>query len=155
MDVELEPVKRSELESVWKMQIEAFSDLLKKYQDYDTNPAAEGMDKIIERFEQPWTRYFLIVAGDEKVGVIRVVDRKDGSRKRISPVWIMPEHRNKGYAQQAILAVEKIFGTENWCLETILQEKANLHIYEKLGYRKTGRVDKINERMDLVYYEKN
>ena len=51
MDVELEPVKRSELESVWKMQIEAFSDLLKKYQDYDTNPAAEGMDKINERMD--------------------------------------------------------------------------------------------------------
>ena len=51
MDVELEPVKRSELESVWKMQIEAFSDLLKKYQDYDTNPVAEGIDKINERMD--------------------------------------------------------------------------------------------------------
>ena len=137
------------------MQVEAFSELLEIYQDYDTSPAAESMNKVSARFEQPWTTYYFIVADDEKVGVIRVVDKKDGSRKRISPIWIMSGYRNKGYAQQAIREVEKIYGSNHWCLDTILQEKGNLHLYEKLGYHRTGRVDKINERMDIVFYEKD
>ena len=107
------------------------------------------------RFEQPWTTYYFILAEDEKVGAIRVVDKKDGSRKRISPIWIMLEHRNKGYAQEAVKEVERIHGSDHWCLDTILQEKGNLHLYEKLGYHRTGRIDKINDRMDIVFYEKD
>ena len=51
--------------------------------------------------------------------------------------------------------VEKIHGNDNWKLDTILQEEGNCHLYEKLGYKRTGLVEKVNERMDIVYYEKN
>ena len=155
MSIELKPITREDIATVWKMQVEAFQVLLDKYQDCDTSPASEPVDKVLARFEQPWTTYFFIMANGEKAGVIRVVDKKDGSRKRISPIWIMPEFRNRGYAQQAILAAEKIYGSGHWCLDTILQEKGNLHLYEKLGYHRTGRVDKINDKMDIVYYEKD
>ncbi len=40
-------------------------------------------------------------------------------------------------------------------VETVLQEEGNLRLYEKLGYRRTGRVEHVNERMDLVFYEKD
>lgn len=112
-------------------------------------------DKVMARFEQPQTTYYFITNGDEEVGVIRIVDKKDGSRKRISPIWVMSEYRNKGYARQAILEAERVYGANDWCLETILQEKGNLHLYESLGYHQTGRIDKINDRMDIVYYEKD
>ena len=42
------------------------------------------------------------------VGAIRVVDRKDGSAKRIAPIFILSPYRNRGLAQQAILEAEKI-----------------------------------------------
>ena len=155
MNIELKPVKREELETVWKMQVEAFKELLQKYQDYDMSPAAESIDKITARFEQPWTTYYFIMADGKCVGVIRIVDKKDTSRKRISPIWIMKEFRNKGYASRAILEAERIHGLHHWCLDTILQEEGNLHLYEKMGYHRTGRIDKINDRMDIVYYEKD
>ena len=155
MSVELRPVKRDDLETVWKMQTEAFMGLLEKYQDYDLSPAAEPVDKIIARFEQPWTTYYFISADGKDVGVIRIVDKKDGSRKRISPLWIMPDERGKGYAQQAILKAEEIHGEHHWMLDTILQEKGNLHLYEKMGYHQTGKTEKINNLMDIVYYEKD
>ena len=155
MSVTLRQAKREDLEKIWKMQTEAFAGLLEKYQDYDMSPAAEKIDKIIARFEQPWTTYFFIEAEGTDVGAVRVVDKKDGSRKRISPLWIMEEFRGKGYAQDAIRAVEDIYGEDNWCLDTILQEKGNLHLYEKMGYRQTDRIEHINERMDIVFYEKN
>lgn len=155
MSVQLRPVTRDEVETVWKMQVEAFSELLEKYRDYDMSPATESLEKIISKFEQPWTTYYFIIASNERVGAIRIVDKKDGSRKRISPIWIMPEYRGKGYAQQAMLEAEKLHGSKNWCLDTILQEKGNLHLYEKLGYHQTGKIEHINERMDIVFYEKD
>ena len=154
MSIELKAVTRDDIETVWRMQVEAFSGLLEKYQDYEISPAAEGMDRVLARFERPWATYYFIVADNEKVGVIRVEDKKDGSRKRISPIWIMPEHRNNGYAQQAMIEAERIYGADHWCLDTILQETGNLYLYEKMGYHRTGKIDKINDRMDIVYFEK-
>lgn len=155
MSVTLRQANREDLETIWKMQVEAFKGLLEVYQDYDMSPAAENLDKIVARFEQPWTKYYFIEANGTKVGAIRVVDKQDGSRKRISPIWIMEEYRNKGYAQDAIRAVEDIYGKDNWCLDTILQEKGNCHLYEKMGYHQTGQIEHINERMDIIFYEKD
>ena len=154
MNIELIPAERDDIEQIWKMQVEAFQEMLERYQDYDTSPAAEGDDQIRERYDQPDSVYYFIVDGQEKVGVIRVIDRKDGSRKRISPIWIMPEYRGRGYAQRAILKAEELHGSKNWCLDTILQEKGNLYLYEKMGYHQTGRAERINDRMDIVFYEK-
>jgi len=155
MSVTLRQAKSEDLETIWKMQVEAFKGLLEVYQDYDMSPGAENLDKIVARFEQPWTKYYFIQAENKNVGVIRVVDKQDGSRKRISPIWIMEEFRNKGYAQDAIRAVEDIYGKDNWCLDTILQEKGNCHLYEMMGYHQTGQIEHINERMDIVFYEKD
>lgn len=154
-NVVLKAATDDDMQTIWKMQVSAFSELLEKYQDYETSPAAESLDKVMARYRQPWTTYYFIVAENEAVGAIRVVDKKDGSRKRISPIWIMQEHRNKGYAQSAIIEAEQIYGSGNWCLDTILQEKGNLHLYEKMGYHQTGRIESINDRMDIVFYEKD
>jgi len=155
VSVQLVKVTREDLETVWRMQIAAFSELLDRYQDYDLSPGAEPVDKIVARYEMPGSVYYFIEAEGEKVGVIRVVDRNDGSRKRISPLWIMSEYRGRGYAQQAITAVEELYGEDNWSLDTILQEKGNCHLYEKMGYHRVGEIEHINDRMDIVFYEKN
>lgn len=36
--IELKPLFQDDIETVWKMQVEAFSELLKKYQDYEIRP---------------------------------------------------------------------------------------------------------------------
>lgn len=155
MSVGLRKAERADMETIWKMQVEAFSDMLEKYRDYDMSPAAESFEKVIERFEQPWTTYYFITEDERDVGAVRVISKTDGSRKRISPLWIMPEFRNNGYAQQAIAQLEKIYGADNWCLDTISQEKGNVHLYEKMGYRMTGKTEHINDRMDIIFFEKN
>ena len=144
-----------DLEKIWKMQVEAFAGLLEKYKDYELSPASEGIDKIEARFAQEGSAYYFIEAEGADVGVIRIVDRKDGTRKRISPLWIMPSYRGRGYAQEAIRAAEDIYGSHHWELDTILQEKGNLYLYEKMGYHQTGKTARINERMDIVFYEKD
>ena len=154
MNINLKRIDISECEKLWKMQVEAFSELLEKYKDFETDPASEPMSRVEERLRQPFTYYYFIMDGETAVGAVRVVDSKDGSQKRISPIFIMKEHRGKGYAQAALTVVEELHGSENWSLGTILQEAGNCHLYEKMGYRRTGELEIINERMTIIGYEK-
>ena len=140
---------------IWKMQKEAFADLLEKYQDYETSPANEPVEKIKAKLLDNFTYFYFIYDEDALVGAVRVVHRNDSSRKRIAPIFIMKEFRGKGLAQKTFEEIEKIHGSDNWSLDTILQETGNCYLYEKLGYKKTGVTEKINDRMDIVYYEKN
>ena len=155
MSVILQKANKEDMRELWQMQVDAFKGLLAKYHDHDMSPAAESYERILQKFDFKGTTYYFIVADGKRVGGIRIIDKKDGSRKRISPIWIMPEFRNHGFAQQAILEAERIYGEDNWSLDTILQEKGNLHLYEKLGYRQNGKIEKISDIMDIVYYEKN
>ena len=156
MDIKLTKAKFEDLDTILQMQKEAFSELYAKYQDTETSPATEKYENILFRFNQPETTYYFITAYNVKVGVIRIVDCKDGvTRKRISPIFIMPDYRNQGYAQQAIKEAERIHGKQHWKLDTILQEKGNCYLYEKLGYHQTGKTEQINDKMTIVFYEKD
>ena len=145
----------SDCEKIWSMQIEAFADLLAKYKDYETSPGNESKEHIHAKLLDEFTFFYFIYHEDEIVGAVRVVDRKDGDRKRISPIFIMKKFRNRGLAQKTFEEIEKIHGINHWMLDTILQEEGNCYLYEKLGYKRTGKIEHINERMDIVYYEKN
>lgn len=144
-----------DVELLHKMQVEAFQELLDRYQDYDTNPAGETADKVLLRLEQEFTYFYFICLNDRKVGAIRVVDKKEtGRNKRISPLFVLPEFQERGIAQEAVRLCEELHGSKNWELSTILQEEKNCYLYEKMGYRKTGETKAINEKLTLVFYEK-
>ncbi|MBE5875358.1 MAG: GNAT family N-acetyltransferase [Lachnospiraceae bacterium] len=155
MKIKLIRVGVEKAELIWKMQVEAFSELYEKYQDTETSPATEPIEKVMARLQQSFTYYYLIEWKENIVGAIRVVDKKEeGKAKRISPIFVMKPYRNQGIAQEAIEEAERIHGNENWELDTILEEKGNCYLYEKLGYQKTGKIEKINDRLTLVFYKK-
>ena len=145
----------NDCEKIWSLQREAFVDLLAKYQDYEISPANEPKEYIQAKLLDEFTFFYFIYDKDNIVGAVRVVDRKDANRKRVSPIFIMKEFRNKGLAQKTFEEIERLHGSDNWMLETILQEEGNCYLYEKIGYKRTGKIENINERMDIVYYEKN
>ena len=89
------------------------------------------------------------------MGGIRVADhRAEGRAKVIAPIFIMGEYRNRGYAQQAIRTVEAVYGPDHWRLDTVREELAACHLYEKLGYRRVGEPQKVRSNMTIVDYEK-
>ena len=100
--VELLKANFEDLQTIWKMQVEAFSELYEKYHDTETSPATEKIDKIIWRFNQPETTYYFITADGEKDGVIRVIDCKDGV--------------TRGYIQYCIDCYENA-DCYNWVIE--------------------------------------
>lgn len=155
MEVKLVKANEGDAEEIWNMQRTAFAELLEKYKDFDTSPANEPLKNVVRRLRQPFTFFYFITLNGEKIGAIRVVDKSSsGELKRISPIFILPKYRNKGYAQSAISYVEEIHGNSDWALDTILQEKGNCHLYEKMGYRKTDKKTIINAQMTLISYKK-
>ncbi len=155
MEVKLFRASINDAKEIHAMQVMAFKELLEKYQDFDTNPGNESVERVEIRLKQDFTFYYFICIGQQKVGAIRIVDKKEaGKNKRISPLFILPEFQGKGIAQEAIRLCEEAHGNANWELDTILQEPKNCHLYEKMGYRQTGKIEVINERLTLVFYEK-
>lgn len=155
MSIKLVRIGVNDAEKLWTMQVQAFQKLLDKYQDLETNPANETKEKIKTKLLQKQTFFYYIYEGNDIVGAIRVIDKKDGSRKRVALLFIMEKFRNKGLAQKAFCEIERIHGKDNWELDTIFQEKGNCYLYEKLGYIRIGEIDRINDRMDIVHYIKN
>lgn len=136
------------------IQVRSFIGMLQKYNDFDSSPAAESLDRIQQRFQQNYTDYYMILAEDQIVGMLRVCNF--GINCRLSPICILPEFQGRGYAQRAILAVEKFYPEAIfWQLDTVAQEEKLCYLYEKLGYRKTGKTEHVKDGMDLVYYEKH
>ena len=139
---------------IHSIQVKSFIALLQKYNDFDSNPAAESLDTIQQRFLQPYTDYYLIECGDQAVGMLRVCNF--GVNCRLSPICILPEYRALGYGAKAIREMELLYPEAIcWQLDTIAQESYLCRFYESLGYRSTGKTERVKEGMDLVFYEKN
>jgi len=155
MKIKLIRVTLKDTKEIWEMQVKSFGGLLDKYQDFETNPASEPILNIEIRLKQSFTFFYFICIDNKKVGAIRIIDYKEiGRNKRISPIFVLPEYRNKGIAQSVIKICEDIHGKNNWELSTILQEKGNCYLYEKLGYSSTGKTQVINDRLTLIFYKK-
>lgn len=154
MNVKLVKADAKDAEVIWEMQIAAFKPLLKKYQDYDFSPANEKVDKVLMRLNQPFTDYYKIVVDNENAGAIRIV-KLENKRFRISPLFIIPKFQNQGIAQKVFDLIEKIYGPDNWELDTIMQETGNCYLYEKMGYKRIRKTKKLNDKTTLVFYEKN
>ena len=155
MKIHLIKVTLKDAKDIWEMQVKAFKKLLDKYQDFETNPANESISNVEMRIKQNFTFFYFICVDSKKVGAIRIIDYKEERKnKRISPIFILPEYKNKGIAQSAIKICEEIHGKNNWELSTILQEKGNCYLYEKLGYHSIGKIQVINDKLTLIFYEK-
>lgn len=154
MEIKLQKAYISDCEEIHKMQVKSFKNLLDKYDDINTNPGAESLEKIISRMKQEFTDYYFIQLNDKNIGVIRIM-RLKGNVCRISPMFILPEFQGKGFAQQTINAVEALYSqADSWKLDTIKEETKLCHLYEKMGYKKTGKEEVIQDNMTIVYYSK-
>jgi predicted N-acetyltransferase YhbS len=139
---------------IWRMQVRSFADILSKYGDNGKDPALERPETVEKKLMQSYTYYYIISYGGNSVGAIRIIDRKNGERKMISPLFVLPEYRRKGIASEAIRLCESMHGADGWELNTIKQEKGNCSLYEKAGYKKLNVERIINDRMTMVYYAK-
>lgn len=150
MKIHLKRATIKDAKEIQKMQKKAFERLYITYQDA-SNPYNEALAKIKSRLKQSNVFCYLIQYNDQCVGAIMIFDN---GVKTLYRLFVLPKYQNKGIAQETIRYVEEIHGKHNWELDTILQEKGNCHLYEKMGYSQTGKTEIINDKLTLVYYEK-
>ncbi|MCQ2513628.1 MAG: GNAT family N-acetyltransferase [Ruminococcus sp.] len=140
---------------IHKMQVSCFMELFEKYKDYETSPATETLEKVQERFKQPFSKYYFIIVDNIEVGAVRIIHTGCHSM-RISPIFVLPEYQNMGYAKMAMLELEKMYSDiKLWKLDTIEQEEKLCSFYEKLGYLPTGKRQDIKDNMTIVFYHKS
>ena len=106
--IELKKAEPRDCGAIHAMQVEAFAELLEKYGDTATNPGAEPLERIEARMAQDATDYYLILAEGRQIGAARV-QRLPENVCRVSPIFILPAFQGKGYAQEAMLALEALY----------------------------------------------
>jgi len=153
-EIQLKKATVSDSKTIFEMQIKSFKPLLEKYKDYKTNPGAETLEKIKSRFNFDNVDHFLIMLREKAIGCIRIQNLVQNIY-RLSQIFIIPSVQNKGYAQSAVAQAELLYpNATKWVLDTIKQETALCHLYEKMGFCLTGVQKNITPNLDLVYYEK-
>ncbi len=155
MEIIIRPFQESDIDTVWAIQRAAFQPLFEKYRDEATSPYLESRETVLAKYTRPGAHGYLFLCGGVAAGAVRVHLRPETKSARISALCVLPEFQGRGVAQEALRAIERLHAdVGTWRLDTILEEKGNCHLYEKLGYRRIGEPEPLNERLTLVYYEK-
>ena len=153
MTIVLKLAAIADAQEIYDLQIKSFKALLEKYQDYDFSPGAEKLERTIQRLSEPTTDYYFISLDGKHIGGLRICHFD--KLCKLKQIYLLPEYQGFGHAQKAITIAESLYpAAEKWELDTILQEEKLCYLYEKMGYRKIGKVEPIMNGMDIVYYAK-
>ncbi|MFP7478252.1 GNAT family N-acetyltransferase [Terribacillus saccharophilus] len=154
MHITLHKARLADAEQIHECQIAAFQPLLEKYQDMDSNPANEPLSRTIDRINRPDGGFYKIMTEGQFMGAICLYS-KEPDVYWISPIFIHPDHQGNGIAQQVLKLTEDMHSDVRiWRVATLREETGNCLLYEKMGYQRTGKIQKLNDRATLIYYEK-
>ncbi len=154
--IRLHRAAMEDAETLHRMKHAAFWPLYEKYHDDATSPALELLSKVKHQLAHPATDWYFIQWNGQAAGAIRIVRERteDGHPCcRISPLFVLPEHRGQGIATAALTAAFRLYPeAAQWQLSTILQEHGNCRLYEKLCFRRTLTEPTAYPGMDLAHY---
>ena len=142
---------------LWQtLQKDGFADVYAAYRDDATSPYTEDISRIEHRMRDPKTVHYLIYDGKVNVGAFRIKYVADNTLK-LGSLFILPPYRNKGYASAVLSQIEKRYSraVSAIVLDTIAEEKRNVHLYEKCGFLRDASSDReISSAMHLIGFKK-
>lgn len=148
----IKQIKNTELIKAFSMQKKCFKLIYEKYYD-ETNPYKESLAKFVSRTTKSSFQMYWIIDNSTKVGQIWIATKNDTAK--LARLFVLPKYQNKGYAAKAIIDIEKLYSYYNhWQLDTIKEEKKNVHLYQKLGYKPNGKEKIINDKMTIIEFKK-
>lgn len=152
-NIEVIKFQKELIDAVFNIQQKAYKPLFYKYHDTNTSPYLESKEEVFEKYTRPGTVGYIFLEEGMPVGSVRIIAR-DGVCK-VAALAVLPEYQNRGIAQAALKEIERLHSDcKCWILDTILQEKGNCHLYEKLGYVKIGEPQAVNNYLTLINYKK-
>ena len=151
-NISLSKATAKDAEGLLAIQKEVFLPLYEKYQDHGTSPVNQSIERFSRRFDIG--DYYKILYQNSLVGSVFVYEKEPGVMK-FHIINILRKFQNKGIAQEVMKRLEIMYPhVECWELETILSERKNCYLYEKMGYTQNGKSRVINDKMTLVSYKK-
>lgn len=154
MNVRLQPARAEDATRLNEMQTRAFMPCVYKRGGFETSPAAETPDRMLERITSEKSHSFIILADEMYAGMIRLKELGEGAYK-ISPIFVLPEFQNQKIGEKTMrLAEEKFPDARLWTLFCVREDEKNTHFYEKLGFYKTGVERKLAPNITLIGYER-
>ncbi len=151
--IELIAFLEKDIDTVFDIQQAAYRPLFDRYQDTETSPYMETKEKMLEKYRR--AHGYLFAKNGQAVGCVRIYTDEENHKGRVSALAVHPSCQGQGIAQTAMRLIEKKHeNIKDWYLDTILQEEGNCHLYEKLGYVRTGTKE-LKPGMTLVFYEKH
>lgn len=149
-DIILLEANVDDAESLLNIQRLAFMILQHKYGE---SPAEHSIENIKAKIEQG--DYYKIIYCNRLVGGIFVHSKYEPTTFNLHIIYILPELQGKGIAQEVIIKIENIYpNVKKWTLDTPITEYRNCYLYEKVGYKRTGKMEKVNDKLTLIYFEK-
>ena len=150
--ISLKKASLSDAMELFTLQKKVFQPIYDKYQDHDTNPVFQTLERFNERLQTG--DFYKIYEQGLLVGSVHVYPKSPGNM-RLQMINILEEFQGKGIAQEVMSRLEGMYPQAiKWELDTIKQEHRNCYLYEKMGYVKTGDEWEVNEQMTLVHYTK-
>ena len=140
-------------EELLALQKEVFMPLYKKYNDHETSPVTQTLERFSAKFERG--EYFKILFEGKLAGSVHVYEKSPGLM-RLHIINILETYHNKGIAQEVMKRLELMYPeADAWELDTILTEERNCYLYEKMGYKQTGDAKVINKELTIIGYRKD
>ena len=157
-EIELILAKAGDENIIHQLKYEAFLPLYNRYQDDETSPATEPIEKVTKQLKSENTDYYIIKYNSKHIGAIRIhhFGYENGKKiYRIAPIFIIPKFQNLGIGYKVLNMIFDMYkDADVWWLDTIKEEPANCHLYEKCGFNLVGNEKKINDKMTIIFYEK-
>jgi len=151
-NIRLSKASVTDAQNLLDIQKEVFIPIYEKYQDHGTSPVNQSLEKFLKRFEIG--DYYKILYQNYLVGSVFVYEKEPGVMN-LHIINILRRSQNKGIAQEVMKRLELMYPQATcWELETILSEKRNCYLYEKIGYIQSEELRVINDKMTLVSYKK-
>ncbi|MBL1224488.1 GNAT family N-acetyltransferase [Enterococcus sp. BWR-S5] len=154
IELSIRAVVAEELPQLQKMYQEAFRGLLKKYQDNETNPATVTMKQLEKLHASPTDEQLFILVDGKAVGSIKLSHLPNETIK-LGPIAVLPTYQKQGIGKAAMAQIEEKYpACRRWLLDTIKQEVYLVNFYKSLGYVPTGKTEKVQSNMTIIFFQK-
>ncbi|WP_439876649.1 GNAT family N-acetyltransferase (plasmid) [Bacillus mycoides] len=151
MEITITKTKVNEAKSLLEIQKKAFQADLEKYQDYDSSPATEKIERLIRKINM--VHHYTIFINGMIVGGIDVRELSN-NHYRLNRIFLDPDFQSKGLGSQIMqLIEEKYQNATKWSLDTPKENIKNHHFYQKFGYKIVGE-HQITDKLTLLDFEK-
>lgn len=118
-----------------------------------------GWDRDLDDIENVYLKSggeFLVGVVDGEVVAMGAMRRTDKERAEVKRMRVRPALQGRGFGQRLLSALEEraaVLGYVSLCLDTTVGQSVARRLYEKNGYKETGRAEV--RPFECVLYEKS